>query len=78
MATGTADVAIMISRELARLEEEEEAPGGQGTVPGTVPGTVYPGVVGIDPSARMLEVRFPETAGEDVLHGRKHFVGFLP
>lgn len=45
MATGTADVAIMISGELAKLESR-----------GTAQGTVYPEVVGIDPSARMLEV----------------------
>ncbi|CAM9225519.1 unnamed protein product [Scytosiphon promiscuus] len=46
MATGTADVAIMISGELAKLEEavaEGEA-------------LVYSEVVGIDPSANMLEV----------------------
>lgn len=45
MATGTADVAIMISEDLAKLEKREMAPG-----------TVYPEVVGIDPSTRMLEV----------------------
>ncbi|CBN73982.1 Ubiquinone/menaquinone biosynthesis methyltransferase ubiE, putative [Ectocarpus siliculosus] len=47
MATGTADVAIMISEELAKLEGAPE---------GTIPGTVEPEVIGIDPSARMLEV----------------------
>lgn len=51
MATGTADVAIMISEELAKLEG---APGDRGTIPGTV----EPEVIGIDPSARMLEVSF--------------------
>ncbi len=71
MATGTADVAIMISRELAKLEEE--APGGQGTVPGTI----YPGVVGIDPSARMLEVRLAQPAGVGVLHMRKQLGGLF-
>lgn len=50
MATGTADVAIMISGELAKLEEA--ASGDQGKAPETL----SPGVVGIDPSARMLEV----------------------
>lgn len=50
MATGTADVAIMISGELAKLESR-----------GTAPGTVYPEVVGIDPSARMLEVGAPSS-----------------
>lgn len=50
MATGTADVAIMISGELAKLEAASG-------VKGMAPGTVYAGVVGIDPSARMLEVR---------------------
>ncbi|CAM9486623.1 unnamed protein product [Ectocarpus fasciculatus] len=49
MATGTADVAIMVSGELAKLEG---APGDRETIPGTV----EPEVVGIDPSARMLEV----------------------
>lgn len=48
MATGTADVAIMISGELAELEE---AVGDRGT------GNVYSEVVGIDPSANMLQVR---------------------
>ncbi|CAM9809382.1 unnamed protein product [Pylaiella littoralis] len=46
MATGTADVAMIIAGELAKLEGL-----------GTAEGTVYPEVVGIDPSARMLEVR---------------------
>lgn len=50
MATGTADVAIMVSAELAKLEG---APGDRGTIPGTVESEV----IGIDPSARMLEVR---------------------
>lgn len=52
MATGTADVAIMISGELAKLERAASEEQGKG------PETVYPGVVGIDPSARMLEVSF--------------------
>lgn len=47
MATGTADVAIMIARELAKLETPDS---------GTVPGTVARVVVGIDPSANMLDV----------------------
>eukprot|EP00903_Cladosiphon_okamuranus_P020915 g19207.t1 len=50
MATGTADVAIMISGELAKLEEADSGDQGKS------PGAVFPGVVGIDPSARMLEV----------------------
>lgn len=50
MATGTADVAIMISQELAKLESR----GGD-----TMPGAGTPAVVGIDPSANMLNVRKP-------------------
>lgn len=53
MATGTADVAIMISGELAKLEEAASS-----ADQGEASGSVYPGVVGIDPSARMLEVSF--------------------
>ncbi|CAM9383295.1 unnamed protein product [Hapterophycus canaliculatus] len=49
MATGTADVAIMISGELAKLEDA-------GGDRGSLPGKVYSEVVGIDPSANMLEV----------------------
>eukprot|EP00752_Nemacystus_decipiens_P009755 g8712.t1 len=51
MATGTADVAIMISRELAKLEGAASS-----ADQGEESGKNYPGVVGIDPSARMLEV----------------------
>lgn len=51
MATGTADVAIMISGELAKLEEAASSADQR-----EASGSVYPGVVGIDPSARMLEV----------------------
>lgn len=58
MATGTADVAIMISGELAKLEEEASSADQGEEASGAVSGTVYPGVVGIDPSARMLEVSF--------------------
>ena len=50
MATGTADVAIMISQELAKLESR----GGDIT-----PGADTPAVVGIDPSANMLDVSTP-------------------
>ena len=48
MATGTADVAIMISQELAELESRSED---------LTPGADTPAVVGIDPSANMLDVR---------------------
>ena len=54
MATGTADVAIMISGELNKLEEAEAASDNRRGASTT--NTLYPGVVGIDPSARMLEV----------------------
>lgn len=47
MATGTADVAILISQELAKLESR----GGD-----TMPGSDVPAVIGIDPSANMLDV----------------------
>lgn len=46
MATGTADVAIMISKEIVKLEAAKPAP--SGSTPSTI--------VGIDPSAKMLEV----------------------
>lgn len=43
MATGTADVAILISQELAKLETLDS-------------GTAPHAVVGIDPSTKMLDV----------------------
>lgn len=50
LATGTADVAILIARELTALEDSED--------PGTAAqGTASRVVVGIDPSPKMLDVR---------------------
>lgn len=67
MATGTADVAIMISEELARLQAAAE---------GTVPGTVQHAVVGIDPSAEMLNVSRPRrSASGPVPPKGLYFVG---
>lgn len=53
LATGTADVAIIVSEEMMKLEAASKhdapaLPGGAKTVAGKV--------VGIDPSAKMLEV----------------------
>lgn len=56
MATGTADVAIMISQELEKMRADpvdEETSRGE---PDIVAGTV----LGIDPSAKMLDVRAVE------------------